>query len=97
MRHGVAPVARRDLARTFILPRPANAIAALFLTLQGLVIWNASSFLGRPTRLRAAYEFFFAAGTILYYEIRDRALWRRLIPIGLLAEERRTGTVATLR
>ncbi len=89
----VPAVARRDLAAYFHSPA-GLAIAALFLTLQGLVIWMFIQFLGRPDAPPGGVMEFFFGGTILYWIAI--ALLATVIPMRLVAEERRTGTIETL-
>jgi ABC-type transport system involved in multi-copper enzyme maturation permease subunit len=89
----VATVARRDLAAYFHSPA-GLAIAALFLTLQGLVIWMFIQFLGRPDAPAGGVMEFFFGGTILYWI--SVALLATVVPMRLLAEEIRTGTIEPL-
>ena len=89
----VPAIARRDLAAYFHSPA-GLAIAALFLTLQGLVIWMFIQFLGRPDAPPGGVMEFFFGGTILYWIAI--ALLATVIPMRLIAEERRTGTIETL-
>jgi len=89
----VPAIARRDLAAYFHSPA-GLAIAALFLTLQGLVIWMFIQFLGRPDAPPGGVMEFFFGGTILYWIAI--ALLATVIPMRLVAEERRTGTIETL-
>jgi ABC-2 type transport system permease protein len=86
-------VARRDFAAYFHSPA-GLAIAALFLMLQGLVIWMFIQFLGRPDAPPGGVMEFFFGGTILYWIAI--ALLATVIPMRLVAEERRTGTIETL-
>src|SRR5262252_10126739 len=86
----VPAVARRDLAAYFHSPA-GLAIAALFLTLQGLVIWMFIQFLGRPDAPPGGVMEFFFGGTILYWIAI--ALLATVIPMRLVAEERGTATI----
>ncbi|HET6146786.1 MAG TPA: Gldg family protein [Polyangia bacterium] len=88
-----AAIARRDFAAYFHSPA-GLAIAALFLTLQGLVIWMFIQFLGRPDAPPGGVMEFFFGGTILYWIAV--ALLATVIPMRLIAEERRTGTIEPL-
>ena len=89
----VPAIARRDLAGYFHSPA-GPAIAALFLTLQGLVIWMFIQFLARPDAPPGGVMEFFFGGTILFWIAI--ALLATVIPMRLIAEERRTGTIETL-
>jgi ABC-2 type transport system permease protein len=88
-----AAVARRDFAAYFHSPA-GPAIAALFLTLQGLVLWMFIQFLGRPDAPPGGVMEFFFGGTILFWIAV--ALLATVIPMRLIAEERRTGTIEPL-
>ena len=86
-------VAGRDLGAYFHTPA-GLAVAALFLTLQGVVLWMFVQFLGRPDAPPGAVMEFFFGGTILYWIAM--ALLATVLPMRLLAEEFRSGTIETL-
>ncbi|HET6280905.1 MAG TPA: Gldg family protein [Polyangia bacterium] len=86
-------VAGRDLVAYFHTPA-GLAVAALFLTLQGVVLWMFVQFLGRPDAPPGAVMEFFFGGTILYWIAM--ALLATVLPMRLLAEEFRSGTIETL-
>src|SRR5262247_2391303 len=70
------------------------AVLALFLGLQGLVFWLFVQFLGRPDAPPGGVMEFFFGGTILYWIAL--ALLATVVPMRLIAEERRTGTIEPL-
>ncbi len=69
-------------------------VLALFLGLQGLVFWMFVQFLGRPDAPPGGVMEFFFGGTILYWIAL--ALLATVVPMRLLAEERRAGTIEAL-
>jgi ABC-type uncharacterized transport system/ABC-2 family transporter protein/Domain of unknown function (DUF4350) len=86
-------VARRDWAA--YLRAPAGwAVLALFLTLQGIVFWMFVQFLGRPDAPPGGVMEFFFGGTILYWIAL--ALLATVVPMRLVAEELRSGTIEPL-
>ena len=95
MRERPAPIARRELAAYFHLAGRPGAIAALFLTLQGLAASGcSSSSSARPDAPPGGVMEFFFGGTILFWIAV--ALLATVIPMRLVAEERRTGTIEPL-
>jgi ABC-2 type transport system permease protein len=89
----VPAVARRDFTAYFCSPA-GPAVAALFLALQGLVIWLFIQFLARPEAPPGGVMEFFFGGTILYWIAI--AVLATVIPMRLLAEEIRAGTIEPL-
>jgi ABC-2 type transport system permease protein len=86
-------IARRDLAA--YLRAPAGlAVAALFLALEGMVFWMFVRFLGRPDAPPGGLMEYFFGGTLLYWVAV--ALLATVLPMRLLAEEQRSGTLETL-
>jgi len=69
-------------------------VLALFLALQGLVFWMFVQFLGRPDAPPGGVMEFFFGGTILYWIAL--ALLATVVPMRLLAEEVRAGTIEPL-
>ena len=67
---------------------------ALFLALQGLVFWMFVRFLAGPDAPPGGVMEFFFGGTILYWIAL--ALLATVVPMRLLAEELRTGTIEPL-
>jgi ABC-2 type transport system permease protein len=92
MRNALA-IARRDLEAYFRAPA-GFVVAALFLALQGLVIWMFIQFLTRPDAPPGGVMELFFGGTILYWIAM--ALLATVVPMRLLAEEIRTGTIEPL-
>jgi ABC-2 type transport system permease protein len=89
----VAVIARREWAA--YLRAPAGwAVLALFLALQGIVFWMFLQFLGRPDAPPGGVMEFFFGGTILYWIAL--ALLATVVPMRLLAEELRAGTIEPL-
>jgi ABC-2 type transport system permease protein len=86
-------VARRDFTAYWQSPAGLT-VAALFLTLQGLVIWMFIQFLSRPEAPPGGVMEFFFGGTILYWIAVG--LLATVLPMRLLAEEIRTGTIEPL-
>jgi ABC-2 type transport system permease protein len=70
------------------------AVLALFLLLQGLVFWMFVQFLGRPDAPPGGVMEFFFGGTILYWIAI--ALLATVVPMRLVSEELRTGTIEPL-
>ncbi len=69
-------------------------VVALFLALQGLVFWMFVQFLGRPDAPPGGVMEFFFGGTILYWIALG--LLATVVPMRLLAEEVRSGTIEPL-
>ncbi len=88
-----AAIARRDLEAYFRSSAGA-LVLALFLALQGVVIWMFIRFLGRPEAPPGAVMEFFFGGTMLFWIAV--ALLATVIPMRLLSEETRTGTIEPL-
>jgi ABC-2 type transport system permease protein len=91
--HRLLVIARRDLAAYFHGPSGA-LVAGLFLALQGTVFWLFVRFLGRPDAPPGGLFEFFFGGTLLYWVAV--ALLATVVPMRLLAEETRSGTIETL-
>ena len=86
-------IARREWAA--YLRTPAGwAVLALFLFLQGIVFWMFVQFLGRPDAPPGGVMEFFFGGTILYW--LALGLLATVLPMRLVAEELRTGTIEPL-
>jgi ABC-2 type transport system permease protein len=86
-------VARREWAA--YMRAPAGwAVLALFLLLQGVVFWKLVHFLGRPDAPPGGVMEFFFGGTILYWIAL--ALLATVVPMRLVAEELRAGTIEPL-
>lgn len=86
-------IARREGAA--YLRTPAGwAVLALFLCLQGIVFWMFVQFLGRPDAPPGGVMEFFFGGTILYWIALG--LLCTVLPMRLVAEELRTGTIEPL-
>ncbi|HLK89821.1 MAG TPA: DUF4350 domain-containing protein [Polyangia bacterium] len=86
-------IARREWAA--YLRTPAGwAVLALFLFLQGTVFWMFVQFLGRPDAPPGGVMEFFFGGTILYWIALG--LLATVVPMRLVAEELRTGTIEPL-
>ncbi|HEY6476762.1 MAG TPA: Gldg family protein, partial [Polyangia bacterium] len=86
-------IARREWAA--YLRTPAGwAVLALFLCLQGIVFWMFVQFLGRPDAPPGGVMEFFFGGTILYWIALG--LLATVLPMRLVAEELRTGTIEPL-
>jgi ABC-2 type transport system permease protein len=89
----VAAIFRRELAAFFRTPS-GYVVLALFLALQGLVFWMFLQFLGRPDAPPGGVMEFFFGGTILYWIAL--ALLATVVPMRLIAEELRAGTIEPL-
>jgi ABC-2 type transport system permease protein len=89
----VLAIARREWAGYFRTPA-GWAVLALFLLLQGLVFWMFVQFLGRPDAPPGGVMEFFFGGTILYWIALG--LLATVLPMRLVAEELRTGTIEPL-
>jgi ABC-2 type transport system permease protein len=89
----VAAIWRREWAAYFRTPA-GWVVLALFLALQGLVFWMFVQFLGRPDAPPGGVMEFFFGGTILYWIAL--ALLATVVPMRLVAEELRTGTIEPL-
>ncbi len=89
----ILALARREWAGYFRTPA-GWAVLALFLSLQGLVFWMFVQFLGRPDAPPGGVMEFFFGGTILYWIAVG--LLATVIPMRLVAEELRTGTIEPL-
>jgi len=86
-------IIRREWAAYFRTP-VGWAVLGLFLALQGLVFWMFVQFLARPDAPPGGVMEFFFGGTILYWIAL--ALLVTVLPMRLLAEERRSGTIEPL-
>ncbi|HTB59424.1 MAG TPA: Gldg family protein [Polyangia bacterium] len=86
-------IARREWAGYFRTPA-GWAVLALFLLLQGIVFWMFVQFLGRPDAPPGGVMEFFFGGTILYWIALG--LLATVVPMRLVAEELRSGTIEPL-
>ncbi len=86
-------IARREWAAYFRTPA-GWAVLALFLLLQGIVFWMFVQFLGRPDAPPGGVMEFFFGGTILYWIALG--LLATVVPMRLVSEELRTGTIEPL-
>lgn len=86
-------VLRREWASYFRAPA-GWAVLALFLSLQGFVFWMFVQFLARPDAPPGGVMEFFFGGTMLYWIAL--ALLATVVPMRLIAEERRSGTIEPL-
>ena len=86
-------IVRREWAAYFRTP-VGWAVLGLFLALQGLVFWMFVQFLARPDAPPGGVMEFFFGGTMLYWVAL--ALLVTVVPMRLLAEERRSGTIEPL-
>ena len=86
-------IARRDFAAYFHSPA-GFLVATLFLVLQGMVMWMFVRFLGRPDAPPGAVMEFFFGGTMLYWIAV--VLLATVVPMRLISEELRTGTIEPL-
>jgi hypothetical protein len=86
-------IARREAAAYFRTPA-GWAVLALFLALQGLVFWMFVQFLGGPDAPPGGVMEFFFGGTILYWIAVG--LLATVVPMRLIAEELRAGTIEPL-
>jgi len=89
----VLTIARRELLAYFYSPI-AYVVLALFLVLQGVVFVLFLNFLNQPMAPPGAVMQFFFGGTILYWVSVIFAV--AILPMRLLAEERKSGTIETL-
>ncbi len=89
----ILAIARREAAAYFRTPA-GWAVLALFLVLQGLVFWMFVQFLGRPDAPPGGVMEFFFGGTILYWIAVG--LLATVVPMRLIAEELRAGTIEPL-
>ena len=86
-------IARRETAAYFRTPA-GWAVLALSLLLQGIVFWMFVQFLGRPDAPPGGVMEFFFGGTILFWIALG--LLATVVPMRLIAEEVRTGTIEPL-
>jgi len=86
-------ILRRECAAYFRTPA-GWAVLALFLALQGFVFWMFVQFLSRPDAPPGGVMEFFFGGTMLYWIAL--ALLSTVLPMRLVAEERRSGTIEPL-
>jgi ABC-2 type transport system permease protein len=89
----VPTIARRELAGYFYSP-VAYVVATLFLVLQGFTFWFFVRALSDPSAPPGAVMQFYFGGTILFWIAL--VLATATIPMRLLAEERRAGTLEPL-
>jgi ABC-2 type transport system permease protein len=89
----VGAIFRREWAAYYRVPA-GWVVLALFLALQGLVFWMFVQFLGRPDAPPGGVMEFFFGGTILYWIAL--AFLVTVVPMRLVAEERRSGTIEPL-
>jgi ABC-2 type transport system permease protein len=89
----ILAIVRRECSAYFRTPA-GWAVLALFLFLQGLVFWMFVQFLGRPDAPPGGVMEFFFGGTILYWIAVG--LLATVVPMRLVAEELRTGTIEPL-
>jgi hypothetical protein len=89
----VAAVLRREWATYFRTP-VGWIVLALFLALQGVVFWMFIRFLGRPDAPPGGVMELVFGGTMLYWI--GLALLATLVPMRLVAEELRSGTIEPL-
>src|SRR4029079_10287730 len=86
-------IVRREGAAYF-RPPVGWAVMGLFLALQGLVFWMFVQFLARPDAPPGGVMEWVFGGTMLYWVAL--ALLVTVVPMRLLAEERRSGTIEPL-
>jgi hypothetical protein len=86
-------ILRRECAAYFRTPA-GWAVLALFLALQGFVFWMFVQFLSRPDAPPGGVMEFFFGGTMLYWIAL--ALLATVLPMRLVSEERRSGTIEPL-
>jgi ABC-2 type transport system permease protein len=86
-------IVRREWAAYFRTP-VGWAVLGLFLALQGLVFWMFLHFLARPDAPPGGVMEWVFGGTMLYWVAL--ALLVTVLPMRLLAEERRSGTIEPL-
>jgi ABC-2 type transport system permease protein len=89
----IGALVRREWATYFRTP-VGWIVLALFLALQGLVFWMFVRFLGRPDAPPGGVMEFFFGGTMLFW--LALALLGTLVPMRLIAEELRSGTIEPL-
>jgi len=89
----ILAILRREWAAYFRTP-VGWAVLALFLALQGLVFWMFVQFLARPDAPPGGVMEWVFGGTMLYWVAL--ALLVTVLPMRLLAEERRSGTIEPL-
>jgi ABC-2 type transport system permease protein len=89
----VLAILRRECAAYFRTPA-GWVVLALFLALQGVVFWTFLQVLGRPDAPPGGVMELFFGGTILYWIALG--LLATVLPIRLIAEERRAGTLEPL-
>jgi ABC-2 type transport system permease protein len=89
----VLTIARRELAAYFYSP-VAYVVLSLFLLVQGICFTIFLYFLNSPSAPPGAVMSFFFGGTLLFWVSVIFAA--AVVPMRLLAEERRTGTLETL-
>ena len=86
-------ILRRECAAYFRTPA-GWAVLALFLALQGIVFWMFVQFLARPDAPPGGVMEFVFGGTMLFWIAL--ALLATVLPMRLLAEELRSGTIEPL-
>ena len=86
-------IARRELLAYFYSP-VAYVVLALFLVIQGIYFWLFLNFLSAPSAPPGAVMSYFFGGTIVFWISTIFA--SSLLPMRLLAEERKSGTLETL-
>jgi ABC-2 type transport system permease protein len=89
----VLAILRREWAAYFRTPA-GWVVLALFLALQGVAFWTFLQLLGRPEAPPNGVLELFFGGTILYWIALG--LLATVLPMRLLAEERRAGTLEPL-
>jgi ABC-2 type transport system permease protein len=89
----VLAIVRREWAAYFRTP-VGWAVLGLFLALQGLVFWMFVQFLARPDAPPGGVMEWVFGGTMLYWVAL--ALLVTVLPMRLVAEERRSGTIEPL-
>ncbi len=89
----VAAVLRREWAAYFHTP-VGWIVMALFLALEGVVFWMFVRFLGRPDAPPGGVMELVFGGSLLFWIAL--ALLATLVPMRLVAEELRSGTIETL-
>jgi ABC-2 type transport system permease protein len=89
----VLTIARREMAAYFYSP-VAYVVLALFLVIQGAVFTLFLNFLNQPAAPPGAVMSYFFGGTLLFWVSVIFAA--AFLPMRLLAEERRSGTLETL-
>jgi len=89
-----APVIAGREGTAYVRSPAGWAVLALFLALSGVVFWLFVQFLGRPDAPPGGVMEFFFGGTILYWIAV--ALLATVVPMRLVAEELRGGTIETL-